>query len=129
VTGDDMAHIRDSYMPSCSCSGGYSNHELGFQEAPQAGPTRVEAIQTGCQCDRQVWPILHEHANPQATGRPAVPRLVAFPITVPADKKPTVTRKEPRGLSPGCCHSRTTRFALQCSRDVDALRTSETCPG
>jgi hypothetical protein len=93
-------------MRSCSCSGGYSNHELGFQEAPQAGPTRVEPIQTECQCERQVWPILHKHTHPQATGRPTVRRLVAFPITVPADKKPSLTRREPRGGLPGLCHSR-----------------------
>ena len=83
-------------MRSRSCSGGYSSHELGFQEAEQAGPTRVEPIQTGGQCERQVWPILHEHPHPQATDRPAVRRLVAFPITVAADKKPTLRRKEPR---------------------------------
>ena len=80
-------------MRPCSCAGGYSDHELGFQEAPQAGTTRVEPVETGWACERQVWPILNEHPHAQATRQPAVRRLVAFPITVTADKKPTLTRK------------------------------------
>ena len=89
-------------MRSRSCSGGYSNYGLGFQEAPQTGPTRGKHNQMGCQCERQVWPILDKHTHTQATGRPAVRRLVAFPITVTADKKPTLTRIEtPGGFSPG----------------------------
>ena len=101
MTGDDMPHIRGFLcVRPCSCSGGYPTYELGFEEAPQAGPTRAKPIQTRCQCERQVWPILHEHAHPhpQATSRPAVRRLVAFPITVPADKKPTLTRGSPAGF-------------------------------
>jgi hypothetical protein len=41
--------------------------------------------------------------TPQATGRPAVRRLVAFPITVAGDKKPTLTRKEPWDLPEAQC--------------------------
>ena len=99
MTGDGMAHFRG--LPVCGrvrARVDIPTMSWGFQEATQAGPTRVKPIQTGCQCERQVWPILHEHAHPQATSRPAVRRLVAFPITVPADKKPTLTRGSPAGF-------------------------------
>jgi hypothetical protein len=73
--------------PARSQLGGYSTHELGFQEAHQAGPTRIEPVQAACQSERQSWPILHEDAYPQTTHRAAVRRTVAFPIIVAADKK------------------------------------------
>jgi hypothetical protein len=79
----------------------------GFRKRFKLGPLGLKPIQTECQCERQVWPILHKHTHPQATGRPTVRRLVAFPITVPADKKPSLTRREPRGVLPALCHSRT----------------------
>ena len=121
MTGDDMAHIRGFLcVRPCSCSGGYPTYELGFEEAPQAGPTQAKPIQTGCQCERQVWPILHEHAHSQATGRPAVRRLVAFPITVPADKKPTLTRKEPGEFSRGSVIPGLPGSRCRVPRDVDA---------
>ena len=77
--------------PASRSQGGYSTHQLGFQEAHQAGPTRVEPIQTACQFERQSWPILHEDAYPRATCQPAVRRTVEFPITVTADQKQTLT--------------------------------------
>jgi hypothetical protein len=44
--------------------------------------------------------------TPQARSRPAVRRLVAFPITVAGDKKPTLTRKGVRGILPALGHYR-----------------------
>jgi hypothetical protein len=42
-------------------------------------------------------------SSKERVGRPPIRRLVAFAITVTADKKPTLTRKELRGLSTGLC--------------------------
>ena len=82
--------------------GGYSTHELGIQETVQTRPTVAELVQTRYQCKRQVWPHLDQHTYPPATGRVAVRRLVAFPVTVTADKKPTdIVKKSPGGFSPG----------------------------
>jgi hypothetical protein len=54
------------------------------------------ALQRTYQCKRQVWPHLDQHTYPPATGRVAVRRLVAFPVTVTADKKPTdIVKKSP----------------------------------
>src|SRR5688572_32092188 len=79
-------------VPLGRSEGGYSTHELGIQEAHQAGPTRIEPIQAACQSERQSWTILHQDAYPQARHQAAVRRTVAFPITVAADKKQTLRR-------------------------------------
>ena len=85
-------------VPLGRSEGGYSTHELGFQEAHQAGPARIEPIQAACQSERQSWPILHQDAYAQARHQAAVRRTVAFPITVAADKKQTLRRPGPGGI-------------------------------
>ena len=59
----------------------------GWRKWFKLGPLTLNLSRRG-QCGRQAWPILHEQTYPPATGIVAVWRLVAFPITVTADKKP-----------------------------------------
>jgi hypothetical protein len=68
----------------------------GFRKRFKLGPLSLNLSKRGNQCKRQVWPHLDQHTYPPATGRVAVRRLVAFPVTVTADKKPTdIVKKSP----------------------------------
>ena len=65
----------------------------GFRKRLKLGPLGLNLSRRGGRVSGKFGRFSNEHPHAQATRQPAVRRLVAFPITVTADKKPTLTRK------------------------------------
>ena len=78
----------------------------GFKMRLKLGPLGLNLSKRGASVSGKFGRFSTNTRTPQATGRPAVRRLVALPITVAGDETPTLTRKEPWDL-PGALSSRT----------------------